>query len=226
MIKHVAIIPDGNRRWATDKTYPINKGHEAGFEALRKILKECKNSGPTILSFYAFSTENFKRSTSEVNNLFSLLERILDKFSKELLDNQIQLRISGSPKNLSEKLIQKLQQAQQKCAEGDFILNICFNYGAQEDIIQATKNIAEQYKNQKISLDDIDHFESYLWNGDLPPVDLMIRTSGEQRISNFLLWQCAYSEFYFSSKLWPDFSPEDFNKALEEFYSRKRRYGS
>ncbi|MGL4394856.1 MAG: polyprenyl diphosphate synthase [Brevinema sp.] len=226
MIKHIAIIPDGNRRWATNQNLPVNKGHEAGFEALRKILKECKDSGPTVLSFYAFSTENFRRSELEVNNLFGLLERVLDKFSKELLENGIQLRISGTSNNLSKNLIAKLEKAQKLCSEGDFILNICFNYGAQEDIIQATKKIAEEYKNDKISLDDINDFQKYLWNGDLPPVDLMIRTSGEQRISNFLLWQCAYAEFAFSDKLWPDFSPEDLLQALEDFRSRKRRYGA
>ncbi|MGL4562137.1 MAG: polyprenyl diphosphate synthase [Brevinema sp.] len=225
MIKHVAIIPDGNRRWATQHNYSSNKGHEAGFEALRLILKECKDSGPTILSFYAFSTENFSRSATEVNHLLALLERVLEKFSQELCDNNIQLRISGSTNNLSKNLIKKLKKAQEKCHQGDFILNICFNYGGQEDIIQAAKRIAEDYKNNEISLEEINHFESYLWNGELPPVDLMIRTSGEQRISNFMLWQCAYAEFYFSLKLWPDFTPEDFNNALKDFHQRKRRYG-
>lgn len=226
MIKHVGIIPDGNRRWANNHQLQTHKGHEAGFEALRTILKECKDSGPTILSFYAFSTENFKRSTHEINNLFGLLENVLEKFSKELYENNIQLRISGSTKNLSNNLLKKLKNAQELCKDGNFILNICFNYGAQEDIIQAAKTIAEQYRNNEISLDDIDNFGSYLWNGDLPPIDLLIRTSGEERISNFMLWQSAYAELYFSSKLWPDFLPEDFNQALKEFQNRKRRYGA
>ena len=226
-IKHVAIIPDGNRRWAKSSSLTTPQGHEAGFEALRRILKECKDSGPTILSFYAFSTENFNRSQVEVNQLFNLLENVLENFSKELKENKIQLRISGSQQNLSKKLIQKLSEATQLCSEGDFILNICFNYGAQEEFVKIGKEIAQKAQKNEITEKDIDlaYISSHLWNGDLPPVDLLIRTSGEYRISNFMLWQCAYAEFYFSPRLWPDFSPQDFLEALEAFEKRQRRYG-
>lgn len=227
-ITHVAIIPDGNRRWAKQNNLNTVKGHEAGFEALRNILKECKNSGPKILSFYAFSTENFNRSKLEVQQLFSLLENVMDKFSQELKENNIQLRISGSQKGLSSKLLKKLNQATNLCSFGDFILNICFNYGAQEEFINIGKTIVNKSLAGQLKEDDItkEYIESLLWNGDLPPVDLLIRTSNEFRISNFMLWQCAYAEFYFSSKLWPDFNPADFLIALEEFQNRHRRYGT
>ncbi|MGL4367367.1 MAG: polyprenyl diphosphate synthase [Brevinemataceae bacterium] len=226
-IQHIAIIPDGNRRWAKQHKLTAIKGHEAGFQSLKRILEDCKDSGPKILSFYAFSTENFKRSTQEVNNLFSLLENVLSNFAKELENNSIQLRISGSKNGIPQKLIKKLDQAVQQCSKGDFILNICFNYGSQDEIVQAVQKIAQQYSDNKITLDNItsDLISSYLYNSDLPPIDLLIRTSGEFRISNFMLWQSAYSEFYFSEKLWPDFTPEDFNNALDVFKQRQRRYG-
>ena len=143
-ITHVAIIPDGNRRWAKQNNLNTTKGHEAGFESLRKILKECKDSGPKVLSFYAFSTENFNRSKLEVQQLFSLLENVLDKFSQELKENNIQLRISGSQKGLSSTLLKKLNQATSLCSSGDFILNICFNYGAQEEFINIGKTLVKK----------------------------------------------------------------------------------
>ena len=228
IINHVAIIPDGNRRWAKKDNLVISKGHEAGFEVLRKILKECKDSGPKILSFYAFSTENFNRSQLEIKQLFSLLENVLDKFSQELKENNIQLRISGSQTNLSQTLLKKLKQATTLCSSGDFILNICFNYGSQEEFINIGKIIVKQSQAGEIQEANItkEYINSLLWNGDLPPVDLLIRTSDEYRISNFMLWQCAYAEFYFSSKLWPDFTAADFDIALEEFQKRHRRYGT
>lgn len=226
-LNHIAIIPDGNRRWANAKNLSTIQGHEAGFEALRALLYDCKDDGVNILSFYAFSIENFKRSKQEINNLFALLERVLDDFSKELEKNKIQLRISGSKLGLSEKLIKKLQLVQERCQEGPFILNICFNYSGQEDILQTTKFLMQQYKEKKILLEqvDLEYFTNHLWTKDLPPVDLMIRTSGEYRISNFMLWQCAYAEFFFSNKLWPDFTSEDLRFAIHHFHTRQRRYG-
>ncbi|MGL5955789.1 MAG: polyprenyl diphosphate synthase [Brevinema sp.] len=225
-INHIAIIPDGNRRWAKKHSLSTAKGHEAGFETLRTLLKECHQFGPKILSFYAFSTENFKRNKAEIQQLFSLLEQVLDQFAQELTKNNIQLRISGSQNNLSPKLIKKLNNALQRCTQGDFILNICFNYGAQEELISVAKEIvrvADTLKEEDITAE---YIQSHLWNGDLPPVDLLIRTSGEYRISNFMLWQCAYAEFYFSDKLWPDFNAQDLSMALEEYHNRQRRYGT
>ncbi len=221
MLNHIAIIPDGNRRWAKKHALAVHRGHESGFEALRAILKEGRSLGVKTLSFYAFSTENFNRTQNEVKQLFSLLENVMEKFAQELKAEKIQLRISGSRKNLSPALLQKLDDAVALCAEGDFILNICFNYGSKEEIIRACRKIAESgEKNIDEAL-----FQSYLWNGDLPPVDLLIRTSGEYRISNFMLWQCAYAEFYFSPKLWPDFTIEDLKLAIAEYDTRQRRYG-
>ncbi len=145
----------------------------------------------------------------------------MQKFSEELKNEKIQLRISGSRDNLSPSLLQKLDDAVNMCAEGEFILNICFNYGSKEEILRACRKIAQS------GAENIDEamFQSYLWNGDLPPVDLLIRTSGEYRISNFMLWQCAYAEFYFSPKLWPDFNIEDLKLAVAEYDTRQRRYG-
>lgn len=226
-ITHIAIIPDGNRRWAKLNNLATSKGHEAGFEALRVLLKESRSLGIKYLSFYAFSTENFNRSDTEVTQLFTLLENVLDKFAKELKKNNIQLRISGSQKNLPSKLLAKLQQATELCKDGEFTLNICFNYGSQEEFIHIGQIIAEDVQKGLLKPEQITHkyIQQHLWNGDLPPVDLMIRTSGEYRISNFMLWQCAYAEFYFSPKLWPDFNIQDLNLAITEFNSRQRRYG-
>ncbi len=226
-LTHIAIIPDGNRRWAKNHSLATAKGHEEGFEALRSILKRGKELDIKTLSFYAFSTENFNRTQTEVQQLFSLLENVLDKFSRELKENHIQLRISGSRERLSSNLLKKLDDAMELCAEGEFILNICFNYGAQEEFTHIAKNIAKNVANGKLSENDIseEYIQSQLWNGDLPPVDLLIRTSGEYRISNFMLWQCAYAEFYFSPKLWPDFNFEDLLTAIQEYNNRQRRYG-
>ncbi|MGL4677640.1 MAG: polyprenyl diphosphate synthase [Brevinema sp.] len=225
-LNHIAIIPDGNRRWAKQHLLPDAKGHEAGFETLRILLKECRELGPKILSFYAFSTENFKREQKEIQQLFSLLEQVLDQFAQELTKNNIQLRVSGSQNNLPSKLIKKLNSAVQQCSQGDFILNICFNYGAQEEFINIGKEILRTAHTLKEEDITAEYIQSHLWNGDLPPVDLLIRTSGEYRISNFMLWQCAYAEFYFSDKLWPDFNAQDLSKALKEFHDRQRRYGT
>jgi len=153
-IKHVAIIPDGNRRWAKKKSLQTSKGHEAGFKALRTLLKECRDSGPKYLSFYAFSTENFNRSQKEISQLFSLLENVIDDFSKELKD-KVQLRISGSDNGLPPKLLKKLQKATTLCSSGEFLLNICFNYGAQEELIHIGKTIAQQSIAGQITEDDI-----------------------------------------------------------------------
>lgn len=226
--RHIAIIPDGNRRWAKANNLTSAQGHEAGFLALKKILEECCDSGPEILSFYAFSVENFKRSESEIKNLFSLLEKILKNFVRELKKQNIKLIITGSRKELPSTLAKKLNQACQECSTGKFILNIYLNYGSQQEIIQAVQQIAQQCLTDTLQPADItkELLETFINPHNLPPVDLLIRTSGEYRISNFLLWQCAYSEFLFSPKLWPDFTPEDFQNALIEFKNRNRRFGT
>jgi len=227
ILQHIAIIPDGNRRWAKLNHLSSIQGHEAGFKALRLLLQEYKDNNIKILSFYAFSTENFKRSTQEINNLFSLLERVINDFSTELAKNNIQLRISGTEKGLSDKLINKLNLAKEKCKNGKFILNIGFNYGSQEEILQTTKHLMQEYKNNQLTLEEVnqEYFTNHLWTSDLPPVDLLIRTSGEYRISNFMLWQCAYAELYFTEKLWPDFKVTDLKDAIQQYHYRHRRYG-
>lgn len=229
MPQHVGIIPDGNRRWAKAKGLPTVEGHEAGFLALKVLLDQCRNEGPKILSFYAFSTENFSRAETEVKGLFSLLEKVLSGFTKELVRNKIRLLITGNRKGLSAGLLKKLDEAVATCAKasnGEFILNICLNYGGQQALADTAQGLARQCLAGNISPDDItpELFQRTL--SPLPPVDLLIRTSGEQRISNFMLWECAYAEFYFPSELWPDFTPEVFRRALDEFRRRQRRFGS
>lgn len=229
MPKHVGIIPDGNRRWAKTKGLSTVEGHEAGFLALKALLDQCRNDGPKILSFYAFSTENFSRAETEVKGLFSLLEKVLSGFTKELVRNRIRLLITGSRKGLTAGLLKKLDEAVATCAkssDGEFILNICLNYGGQQALADTALSLARQCLAGNISPDDIttELFQRTL--SPLPPVDLLIRTSGEQRISNFMLWECAYAEFYFPNELWPDFTPEVFRRALDEFRRRQRRFGS
>lgn len=225
--RHVAIIPDGNRRWAKKHRLAISKGHEQGFEVMRSLIKECKDFGPKILSFYIFSTENFQRPKKEVDYLFTLLKNALDDFTKELIKNKVQLRVSGSSDNIQQDLYEKIIGATERCKTGEFILNLCFNYGAQEDIVQTIKKCLFLQQTGKLSADEIDvpFVQSQLWNGDLPEVDLLIRTSGEYRLSNFMLWQCAYAEFFFEEKLWPDYSAEDLKKAFEAYQNRKRNFG-
>ncbi|MGL5721162.1 MAG: polyprenyl diphosphate synthase [Brevinema sp.] len=226
---HVAIIPDGNRRWAKAQGLSPVEGHEAGFRALKTLLTECRNDGPNTLSFYAFSTENFSRPQTEVKALFGLLDRVLESFTKELIDNKILLHVSGLRDNLDARLLKKLDKAQERCAlvaDGKFTLNICLNYGAQQEIADIARKFAQQASTGALNPEDITPqlFEQSLFFPK--PIDLLIRTSGEERISNFMLWQAAYAEFYFTSKLWPDFTPKVFREALDEYAKRQRRFGS
>ncbi|MGL5254092.1 MAG: polyprenyl diphosphate synthase [Brevinema sp.] len=226
---HVAIIPDGNRRWAKAHGLSTVEGHEAGFQALKTLLTECRNDGPDTLSFYAFSTENFSRPQTEVKALFGLLDRVLESFTKELIENKILLHISGGRDNLDSRLLKKLDKAQERCAlsaDGKFTLNICLNYGAQQEITGIARSFAEKVQQGTLHPEEITTqlFEQSLF---FPrPIDLLIRTSGEERISNFMLWQAAYAEFYFTTKLWPDFTPEVFREALKKYEQRQRRFGS
>lgn len=226
---HVGIIPDGNRRWAKAKGLPAVEGHEAGFRALKTLLQECREDGPKVLSFFAFSTENFSRAEAEVKGLFALLDRVLAGFTKELTAHKIRLLITGSRKGLSAGLLKKLDKAVDACAkaaDGNFTLNICLNYGGMQELADTAQGLAAQCLNGGLQPHEItpELFERHLTA--LPPIDLLIRTSGEQRISNFMLWQCAYAELYFPPELWPDFTPQLFRKALKEFQRRQRRFGT
>lgn len=227
-LNHVAIILDGNGRWAEKNGHTRNYGHKKGCDNLVKIAKYARKKNIKYLSLFAFSTENWSRPEKEVKYLMSLIKIYLSRYADQLVSNNICVKVIGTRKNLSQEIINiidKIENMTKNC-NGNY-LNICFNYGSHEEIVNATKNICIDFANGKISLDDITDkkFEDYLYTKGVPAVDLLIRTSGEQRVSNFLLWQIAYSEFMFVDVCWPAFSCEDFDKAVEEYNKRTRRFG-
>lgn len=225
---HVAIIVDGNGRWATKKGLPRSKGHEAGFLNLQKLTTYIYEKGIKYISAYLFSTENFKRSEEEVGYIMNhllvgKLKEILEFCQKE----KIHAVFSGRKDKLTEKVLKAMHEIEETTKEyKNRIFNICFNYGGKAEIIDATKKIYEDAVNGKIDINKLDEqmYNKYLYN-NLPPVDFLIRTSGEMRISNFLLWQCSYAEFYFPETLFPDFKEKEFDLALEEYNKRNRRFG-
>lgn len=219
--KHIAIIMDGNGRWAKKKSMLRSFGHKEGAKTLEKIIVHSKKIGIKYLTVYAFSTENWKRPKVEIKtimNLFSnyLLDK-LDVFKKE----NIRLVVSGSNENMSKDLIEKIEFVSNELKYNDsLVLNIAFNYGARKEIVDAVKKIVEN--NEEINEDNI---SKNLYNSFIPNPDLVIRTSGEFRLSNFLLWQIAYSEIYISNKLWPDFTEKDLDEAISNYNLRERRFG-
>lgn len=225
---HVAIIMDGNGRWAKMRHLPRAIGHKAGVDALRKIVESVYDLDIGTLSVYAFSTENWRRPVDEIDSLFGLLRQFINADLEKLRKNGVRVRIQGRREGLSEDVLSLLDNAVEVTKENDKLtLVICLNYGGQAEIIDVTKAIAQDIKSGKIDISQIDStlFEDYLSSKDWPMPDLIIRTAGEQRLSNFLMWQSAYSEFVFTDRLWPDFSPDDLQEALKEFAKRKRRYG-
>lgn len=226
---HVAIILDGNGRWAKEKGLSRSKGHEAGFENLKQLSEYVFSKGTKVLSVYAFSTENFKRSKAEVDFLMNIFESKFLEYSNELKEKNIKLVFSGLKESpLPTGVINTMKKAENitKNNTGG-IFNICINYGGRSEIIEATKKISTKVLNNELNIEDIteESFNHYLFQ-DLPDVDLMIRTSGEQRLSNFLLWQNSYAEFYFPQAYFPDFNEEEYDKALLEYTKRDRRFGS
>lgn len=224
--EHVAIILDGNGRWAKKRGLKRSLGHKAGFDNLNTLSKYIFKKGVKILSVFAFSTENFKRDKEEVDYLMNLLVK---KF-KKLIDNKNDVKIvfSGSKENLRNDVIDAINEIEDKTKNNtSHIFNICFNYGGRSDIINATKKIAKDYKNGLIKLEDLNEikYEEYLYNS-IPDIDLLIRTSGELRISNFMLYQLSYSEMYFPKTLFPDFDKNEFDKAIIEYNKRDRRFGN
>ncbi len=219
---HVAIIMDGNGRWATRQGLKRTDGHYAGYKRLKQIALYILNKGVKILSVFAFSTENFGRSEEEVNYLMKLFVKAFKSDKKFFIKNNIKVVFSGRHKPLSDEVwnvMREIEDSTKDCTGGVF--NFCINYGGQSELVDASKKIAELYKEGKISLDEIDtnSFYKYLYN-DLPPVDLMIRTSGEVRISNFMLYSISYAELYFTSTCFPDFDENEFDKALEDYQNR------
>ena len=220
-LKHIAFIMDGNGRWAEQRGKNRSFGHERGARALEKIVSFAFSLDVAVLSFYAFSTENWSRPKREVDKILSLLFNSLVKNTEKLIKKQIRLVISGDLSVLDEVKRQKVLDVIDKTKGFDKVLNICFNYGGRNEILRAVNTALEK------GLDRIDHdtFESLLYTNGLPPVDLVIRTSGEQRLSNFLLWQVAYAEMYFTPVLWPDFDEGSLKDAIAWYQERNRRFG-
>ena len=225
--KHVAIIMDGNGRWAQKRGLKRTNGHKEGAKALRKISEYAYNKGVEILSVYAFSTENWKRDKEEVDYLMKLFLTAFKNNFDELKAKGIKVIFSGLKDRLNDKVLDAMKKMEEDTKNNNNgIFNICLNYGGQDEIVNATKNIVCDVNKGIIEINDIskDMFNKYLFNY-LPPIDLMIRTSGEYRISNFMLWQLAYSELYFTDTLWPDFDEKEMDKALESYNNRDRRFG-
>lgn len=226
--KHIAIIMDGNRRWARGKNMPVKLGHKAGADNLKEIAKYANKIGLKYLTVYAFSTENWKRSEEEVSGLMFLLKTYLDDFLKEVDTKNIKLRVIGDITKLSEGIQDSIKKCIEKTKNNTgLVLNIAFNYGGRAELVKATREIALDVKNGKISEEDINEelISNHLYTSNQPDPDLVIRTSGEMRISGFLIWQISYTEFLFVDKYWPEFSTEDLDKAIEEYKKRNRKYG-
>jgi len=221
---HLAIIMDGNGRWARARGLPRLAGHRAGTENLRRILRVCRELGIKILTIYAFSTENWERPQSEVRGLMSILERVIDRELAELNANGVQIRHLGRLSGVSEQLQRKIQKALEATAHNDrLILNVAFNYGGRAELVDAIRKMIAD----GVTADQVDEalLSRYLYTSGLPDPDLIIRTSGELRVSNFLLWQGAYAEYYATPTYWPDFNREELLKALEQYSKRERRFG-
>lgn len=225
---HVAIIMDGNGRWAKSKGLPRIAGHWAGAESLKEIVECCAELGVKVLTVYAFSTENWKRPYEEVSTIFNLLRYFLQKETDRLKENNIKIKVSGDIEKLPKKVVDEIKKSVEKTKHSTgLILNIAVNYGGRDDILRACKIISEKVKEGIIKVDEINDelFKKYLYTGDLPDPDLLIRPSGELRISNFLLYQIAYTELWFCEKPWPEFKKEDLLRAISEFQKRDRRFG-
>lgn len=226
--KHIAIIMDGNGRWAKKRGFARSFGHENGTKAVRQVVEGCAEIGVKNLTLYAFSTENWKRPKFEIQTLMKLLISSLKKEIKTLQDNNIKLCTIGNLDTLPSKVHKELTDVMEKTKQNTkMTLTLALSYGSREELVSAFKELAFKVKNNIISIENIDDsiINEHLYTRNLPDVDLLIRTSGEQRISNFLLWQIAYAELYFTNTLWPDFTKEDLNNAIIEYQKRERRFG-
>lgn len=226
--QHVAVIMDGNGRWAARRGLPRIEGHRAGVKAAREAMEAAGEAGVKVLTLYTFSTENWKRPRAEVSALFGLLEHYLADEGDKLLKNNIRFQVIGRLSELPGSLRSKLEAEIEKTKNNTgLILNLALNYGGRPEIIDAVRSIAKDVREGKAAPGDIDEklFADHLYTRGLPDPDLLIRTSGEFRVSNFLLWQIAYSEICVVEKLWPDFKKEDFKKCVSEYQARERRFG-
>lgn len=227
-VNHIAIIMDGNGRWAKERGLPHIEGHRQGAEAVKKIIEASKDFGIKYLTLYAFSTENWKRSKEEVDGLMDILLNFLDTNLQVFIDNKIRLVTIGRLWQLPQTVRENLAEAVRLTADNDEgTVVLAISYGGRAEIIDTAKKLAQKAVSGEINVEDIDEklFAQNLYAPDIPDPDLMIRTSGELRISNFLLWQLSYSEFYVTDIYWPDFDKNELSKALDSFYKRERRFG-
>ena len=226
--RHIAFVMDGNGRWAQKRGLPRTAGHSAGSESFHKAAEILAELGVRHMTVYAFSTENWKRPLEEVSAIMGLLEKYLKRSIRELVENNIQLDFWGDLSPLSpklRKLIDQTNELSKQCT--GMQLHVCLNYGGRDEILRAARALAQDCLDGKLKPEDIGEgeLEGRMYCHDVPPPDLLVRPGGEMRISNFLLWECAYSEFYFTDTLWPDFGREEIYKAIAEFQKRNRRYG-
>ena len=220
-LRHVGFIMDGNGRWAKQRNKPRTFGHKKGADTIVDVLEECFESGVEVVSLYAFSTENWSRPQEEIDAIFDLLGKFLKKYSKNVFEKKARLIISGDLSPVSKELRERCEKLMADTAHfTERVLNIALNYGSRVELVRAFNLLKE--KQDEITEEDI---SKALYTKDLPDIDLVVRTSGEMRLSNFFLWQCAYAEFYFTDVLWPDFDKKETKKAIEWFYGRKRRFG-
>lgn len=229
MPKHIAIIMDGNRRWARKKGLEPKLGHKEGAKTLEKIVRYANKIGLKYITVYAFSTENWKRTKDEVGALMLLLQNYLDDYSKRADSENIKVKIIGSRDGLSEKMKDSISKCMERTKDNTGItFNIALNYGGRDELLKAVKNISEQVKENKLNIEDIteETISNNLYTQGQPDPDLLIRTSGEIRLSNFLPWQLVYSEFLFIEKYWPDFSEEDLENAIKIYQQRNRKFGA
>jgi len=225
---HVAIIMDGNGRWAQARKKPRLFGHHAGAKRVRQIVKACPDLGVKYLTIFAFSTENWKRTQAEVSGLMLLFKRYIQKETQTLVDNGIRVRFIGDRMRLDKKLVKLMDDLEQVTAGNDLVhMTVALNYGGRDEVARATKRLAQEVADGKLLPEDVNEetLPRFLDTHFLPDPDLVIRTSGEARISNFLLWQSAYAEYEFIDTLWPDFTPEIFAEILSGYGNRERRFG-
>jgi undecaprenyl diphosphate synthase len=226
--KHVAIIMDGNGRWAKEKGLPRAAGHKEGIERVKEIVRAARKIEIKVLTIFAFSSENWNRPRKEISILMRFLINFLEREINELDKNDIKFRVMGREEPLPGYLLKKIKKAEEKTKDNkSLVLVIALNYGGRQEIVDAAKKFARSVISKEIELEELDEglFSGFLYTAGLPDPDLLIRTSGELRISNFLLWQLSYAEFYFSQKYWPDFKSPDLTEAIEEFQRRERKFG-